>query len=97
MVADVKKYTNGSIRIKIDYLDVDFFDKEDYIIKTFDNSFSLSKPNLDYVGKTHKITRKKDNYITISTVKQIEVGTYILDEESNEDVAYFINSNYLEK
>lgn len=97
MVADVKKYKNGSLRIKIDYLDSNFFDSEDYIIKTFDNGFSLSKPNLDYLGKTYKATRKKDDYITISTLKQIEVGTYYLDEESNEDISYFINSDYLEK
>lgn len=97
MVAEVKKYKNGSFRIKIDCLDSNFFVTEDYIIKTFENGFSLSKPNLDYVGKTYRATRKKDDYITISTVKEIEVGDYYLDEESNEDISYFINSDYLEK
>ena len=97
MVAEVKNYKNGSVRIKVDGTNIKFFDSEDYIIKTFENGFSISKPNLDYIGKTHKATRQKDNYISISTVKDIAVGMYFLDEESNEDVSYFINENYLEK
>jgi hypothetical protein len=97
MVAEVKKYKNGTIRIKVDCSGVNFFNSEDYIIKTFENGFSLSKPSLDYVGRTYRMTRRKDNYISISTVKDIEDGLYLLDEESDEDICFFINSNYLEK
>ena len=97
MVAEVIKYKNGSTRIKVDCSGFDFFDTDEYIIKTIENGFLLSKPNLDYVGRTHKITRRKDNYISISSVKDIQDGTYILDEESDEDVSVFINSDYLEK
>jgi len=97
MVAEVKKYKNGSTRIRVDETKFNFFNSDEYIIKTFDNGFSISKPNLDYIGKTYKATRQKDNHISISTVKDISVGMYFLDEESNEDVSYFINENYLEK
>jgi len=95
MVAEVIKYKNGNIRIKVDCSGVDFFDTDEYIIKTIENGFLLSKPNLDYVGRTHKITRRKDNYINISTIKDIADGLYLLDEESDEDICFFINSNYL--
>lgn len=97
MKAEVNKYRNGSVRIKITHFNPVFFNSEDYIIKTFDNGFSISKPNLGYVGKTYKSTRKKDDYITISTSKEIEIGTYYLDEDSNEDISFFIKSDYLIK
>lgn len=97
MDAEVKKYKNGTIRIKVNYSGFDFFNTEEYIIKTFENGFSLSKPTLDYVGKSYRITRRKDNYISISTMKDIEDGIYVLlEEESNEDVSFFVNSNYLD-
>ena len=95
MVADIKKYKNGTIRIKIDSSGVDFFDIDEYIIKTFENGFSLSKPSLEYFGRTHRMTRRKDNYINISTIKDIADGLYLLDEESDEDICFFVNSNYL--
>ena len=97
MVADVLKYKNGIIKIKVDCLGGSFFDSEDYIIKTFENGFSLSKPSLGYIGKTYNMKKIKDNHISISTVKEIEDGTYFLDEESNEDISFFINGNYFSK
>lgn len=97
MIAEVVKYKNGSKRIRVEFLGVDFFDTDEYIIKTIENGFSISKPNLDYIGKTCKITRINDNYISISIVKDIQDGTYVLDEESDEDVSIFINRDYLEK
>lgn len=97
MVADVKKYKNGIIRIKVDCSGVNFFNSDEYIIKTIENGFLISKPNLDYIGRTYKITRRKENYISISSVKDIKDGTYILDEDSDEDVSVFVNSDYLEK
>lgn len=97
MVAEVKKYKNGTIRIKVNCLAFNFFNSEDYIIKTFENGFSISKPTLDYIGKSYRMTRRKDNYISISTAKDIEDGIYVLDEESNEDISFFINSDYLDR
>jgi hypothetical protein len=95
MVAEVKKYKNGSSIIKIDLKNIDFFDSEDYIIKNIENGFSISKPNLSYLGKSYRAVRKKDNYITISLVKDIGAGNYFLDEESDEDILYFVNKDYL--
>lgn len=89
MVAEVKKYNNGSIRIKLNNISTDFFNVDEYIIKLINDGFSISKPNLDYRGRLHKVTRKKENSLSIFTVKDIEDGIYLFDEDSNEDVYLF--------
>jgi hypothetical protein len=90
MFAEVKKYKFHSTRIKITFLNNTFFTTKEYIIKTFENGFSIEKPNLDYTGKTIVISKIKSNYLSFYTSKEIQDGNYILDEESNEDILFFI-------
>ena len=89
MVAEVKKYNNGSIRIKLNNISTDFFNVDEYIIKLLKDVFSISKPDLDYRGRLHKVNRKKESSLSIFTAKDIEDGIYILDEDSNEDIYLF--------
>lgn len=89
MVAEVKKYNNGSIRIKLNDISTDFFNVDEYIIKLLKDGFSISKPNLDYRGRLYKANRKKESSLSIFIAKDIEDGIYLLDEDSNEDIYLF--------
>jgi len=91
MFAEVKKYKFHSTRVKITFLNNLFFTTKEYIIKTFENGFSIEKPSLDYIGKTISISKIKSTYLSFYTSKEIKDGNYILDEESNEDILFFIN------
>lgn len=67
-----------------------FADTEDIIVKSYDDCIRITKPTLDYVGQSYKLT-KNCNTSQTSFMSDIPLGRYEFDEESNEDeiVIYF--------
>lgn len=88
MICKVTKYLNGTSTIKI-VGDVSFFDSEFYIIKIDDSvdymNINITKPNLDYLGKTVKFSRKSKDIVYFLIRTNAESGEYVFDEESSSE------------
>ena len=59
------------------------------IVKAHGNGFALSRPSLDYRGKTYKVSRMQYGWVKIHIPLAIEDVKYVVSDDSDEDVIYF--------
>lgn len=98
MICKVTRYGNGTSSIKM-IGDVSFFDSEQFILKINESAdymnIHITKPNLDYVGKTVKYSRKTDDIVYFLIRTDAESGNYYLDEEvsSVDELVFVLDKN----